>query len=207
MATSPRRIGAQTSKTRDVLLDCVERLMLEEGYAGVTYRAVGAKAAVTSGLVQYYFPTLDDVFVATIRRRTDRNLERLVAALEARPDQTLRVMWEFSWDEAAGALITEFTALANHRKSIRAQIAEVIERTRQVQLDAMTKYMQTRELSDEHLSPGALLLFITGIPKFLKLEEGIGVRTAHSDVVDAFECYLDSVEPARPHDPAPIPQG
>jgi len=41
---SPRRVGAETSKTRDVLLDCVERLMLETGYASVTYRAVATKA-------------------------------------------------------------------------------------------------------------------------------------------------------------------
>ena len=51
-----RRVDAETSKTRDPLLDCVERLMIEPGYAGVTYRAVSAKAGVTSGLVQYYFP-------------------------------------------------------------------------------------------------------------------------------------------------------
>ena len=31
MAASPRRVGAETSKTRDALLDCVERLMGEEG--------------------------------------------------------------------------------------------------------------------------------------------------------------------------------
>ena len=53
---STRRVGAETSKTRDLLLDCVERLMLDTGYAGVSYRAVAAKAGVTAGLVQYYFP-------------------------------------------------------------------------------------------------------------------------------------------------------
>ena len=46
-----RRIGAETSKTRDQLLDCVERLMLDKGYAGVSYRAVATSAGVTSGLV------------------------------------------------------------------------------------------------------------------------------------------------------------
>ena len=66
------------------LLDCVERLMLETGYAAVTYRAVAAKAGVTSGLVQYYFPTLDDLFVAAIRRRSEQNLERLADALRDR---------------------------------------------------------------------------------------------------------------------------
>ncbi len=83
---SPRRVGAETSKTRDLLLDCVERLMVDTGYASVTYRAVAAKAEVTPGLVQYYFPTLDDLFVAAIRRRSEQNLERLAEALRTNAD-------------------------------------------------------------------------------------------------------------------------
>ena len=66
--TSPRRIGAETSKTRDLLLDCAERLMVNEGYPAVTYRALAAEAEVTAALVQYYFPTRDDIFIAAIRR-------------------------------------------------------------------------------------------------------------------------------------------
>ncbi len=86
MAASPRRVGAETSKTRDALLDCVETMMLEEGYASVTYRAVAAKAGVTPSLVQYYFPTLDDIFLAAIRRYSDRNLELLRRGLENRAE-------------------------------------------------------------------------------------------------------------------------
>lgn len=43
--------------------------MLHKGYAAVTYRALAAEAGVTPALVQYYFPALDDLLVATIRRR------------------------------------------------------------------------------------------------------------------------------------------
>ncbi|HVR00067.1 MAG TPA: TetR/AcrR family transcriptional regulator, partial [Mycobacterium sp.] len=115
------------------------------------------------------------------------------------------VMWEFGWDEAAGALITEFTALANHRRSIRSQIAEVIERTRQVQLVALTTYMQSRNLVVD-LSPGALLLLLSGLPKLLKLEEGIGVRAAHDEVVGAVLSRLDAVEPGHPDRSTPKPK-
>src|SRR6476659_11439308 len=97
---SPRRVGAETSKTRDLLLDCLERLMAETGYASVSYRAVAAKAKVTSGLVQYYFPTLDDMFVAAIRRRSEQNLERLKAELQEHGDQPLHYLWDYSRDEA-----------------------------------------------------------------------------------------------------------
>lgn len=196
MTASSRRVGAETSKTRDVLLDCVERLMSEEGYASVTYRAVAAEAGVTPSLVQYYFPALDDIFVAAIRRSTDRNVARLTEALQEHPADPLRVLWQYSWAEATGALITEFMALGNHRKSIRAEIAEVTERVRRIQLDALeSRFGKGIALPEGQLSPAALLLLITGMPKFLNLEEGIGVKTAHNEVVRAFERYLGVAKP------------
>lgn len=192
---SPRRVGAETSTRRDVLLDCVERLMVEKGYAAVTYRAIAAKAGVTPGLVQYYFPSLDDVFVAAIRRRSEQNLERLAEALRKHADQPLRVLWEYSRDESTAALSTEFMALGNHRKSIRSEIAEVTERVRRVQLETLTVRWGETGLPEGGLSPAALLFLITGIPKLIRLEKGVGVSTAHADVVEAFERYLGSVEP------------
>ncbi|WP_019926149.1 TetR/AcrR family transcriptional regulator [Nocardia sp. BMG111209] len=198
MTESPRRTGAETSKTRDLLLDCVERLMLDEGYAAVTFRAVATKAGVTPGLVQYYFRTLDGIFLAAIRRYSERNIRHLTEALQGPPDQLLRVLWEYSWDESAGALTTEFMALGNHRKSVRAEIAEVTEQVRRLQLDALASCSVDEEILGGQLTPGGLLLLITGIPKFLSLEEGIGVTTAHQELVDAFDRYLHTVDSTGP---------
>ncbi|RDH76314.1 TetR/AcrR family transcriptional regulator [Mycolicibacterium moriokaense] len=195
MATSSRRVGAETSKTRDVLLSCVEKMMLEEGYASISYRTLAAKAGVTPSLVQYYFPSLDDIFVAAIRRYSERNLDLLSKALEMRTEDPLRALWEYSWDEATSALMTEFMALGNHRKSIRTEIADVTERVRAVQLKALRAKFGAKARPDGQLSLPAMLLMVTGFPKFLNLEESIGVKTAHKEVVQAFEAYLDRVEP------------
>jgi AcrR family transcriptional regulator len=198
MATASRRVGAETSKTRDTLLDSVEKLMLEEGYASVTYRGVAAKAGVTPSLIQYYFPSLDDIFIGTIRRYSERYLTHLTAALERRTDDPLRAVWESSWEEATGAFITEFMALGNHRKTIRNEIAAVTEGVRKIQLDALiAKYGDdARPIWD--LSLPALQLLMSGLPKFLNLEKGIGVNTAHAEVTEAFERYLVDVEPPSP---------
>ncbi len=195
MAASPRRVGAETSKTRDGLLDCVETMMLEEGYASVSYRALAAKAGVTASLVQYYFPSLDEIFLAAIRRYSERNLELLRSALQKRTRDPLHAMWEYSWGEATGALITEFMALGNHRKSIRSEIAEVTERMRKLQVEVLSEAFGADARFEGELSLGAVVLLITGIPKFLNLEEGVGVKTAHTEVVQAVERYLDAVEP------------
>jgi len=195
VATSARRVGAETSKTRDTLVDCVEKMMLEEGYASVTYRALAAKAGVTPSLVQYYFPSLDDIFIAAIRRYSARTLPLLAQAFAKRTDDPLRALWEYSWNAATGAMMTEFMALGNHRKSIRVEIATVAESVRKVQLDALVaKFGKDARLFGD-LSLSALQLLISGLPKFLNLEEGIGVKTAHAEVTEAFERYLDTVEP------------
>jgi AcrR family transcriptional regulator len=190
-----RRVGVETSKTRDRLLDCVERIMVDRGYAGVSYRALAASAGVTSGLVQYYFPTRDDLFVAAIRRRGEQNLARVTEALEARADEPLRVLWEFSQEESTAALTTEFLALGNHRKSIRAEIADVTERVRRVQLQAVEAKYGKDGIGDGSLSTAAFLFVLTGIPRLIRLETAVGASTAHTDVVQALERYLDTVEP------------
>ena len=159
-----RRVGTQTSGTRDLLLDCAERLMVEEGYASVTYRKVAAKAGVTSGLVQYYFPAIDDLFVAGIRRANERNLRQLTEALEARPDDPKRVLWEYSRDEAATSVMLEFMALGNHRKSIRSEIAHATNRVREVQLAALASYWREHG-NGEDPSPSGNVVPDDGAPQ------------------------------------------
>lgn len=194
MAAAPRRVGAETSKTRDALLDCVEKIMLEDGYASVSYRALANKAGVTPSLVQYYFPSLDDIFLGAIQRYSQRNLAILAMALEARSDDPLHALWDFSWDEATSALMTEFMALGNHRKSIRSAIADVTNQVRRVEVEALARKFGKGARLGGDLSLNATALLVTGIPKFLNLEEGIGVRGAHEEVIKAIERYLDSLE-------------
>lgn len=180
------------------ILDAVERLMLHQGYAAVTYRALAAEAGVTPALVQYYFPTLDDVLVATIRRRIEGHVERLVAALQERSSEPLHVIWDFAKEEATAALMIEFTAMGNHRKSIQAEIAQVAEKVRQVQLDAVNSIPPGASAAERELSPPALVFLLAAIPKILRVEASLGVSTVHAEVMSAFERYLDNIEPRAP---------
>ena len=60
-----------------------------------------------------------------------------VSASQLRSNEPLRVVWEYSRDEATAALTSEFMALGNHRPSIRAVIADVTEQIRRAQLAAL----------------------------------------------------------------------
>lgn len=189
---SHRRVGSTTSKTRQRLLDSVEQLMVDQGYAAVTYRAVASDAGVTAGLVQYYFPTLDDLLVAAVRRRSEQNLERLQAAL-AGGDHPLRVLWDYSNHEATAALTIEFMALANHRESIRAEIAEMTKQVRKLQFDALAGRTES-ELHLE-LTPTAVTFLVNAVPKLLQLETSVGIDAGHAEIVDVIEQLLSATEP------------
>ena len=51
MAVAARRIGAESSATRALIVDAAEQVMLEEGYAAASTRRVAARAATRRVLV------------------------------------------------------------------------------------------------------------------------------------------------------------
>jgi AcrR family transcriptional regulator len=190
-----RRVGAETSVTRSRLLDVTEELMLEGGYAAVSSRRVAAKAGVKAPLVHYYFPTLDDLFVAVFRRQTDGNLQRLSADLER--GTPLRVIWDYACDRKGTALMAEFVALANHRKAIQAEIAEAAGRFRKMQLEALSGVLEGYGVDTEAVSAEALVVVLTAIPVVLVSEEVLGVTTGHPEARAMVEHFLERFEGAR----------
>jgi AcrR family transcriptional regulator len=193
--TTPRRIGTEGSETRALLLDVTERLMRDEGYAAVTSRRVAKKAGVTPALIHYYFPTLDDLFLALFRRGAERNLTRQARALES--PQPLRALWEFSIEPAGTALLTEFMALANHRKSIRAEIAEYAERFRRQQADLLASRLDdggTGGIDPEEVPPLAVLVLMSTVSRGLVLEDALGITTGHAETLGLVERLLRRFE-------------
>ncbi len=191
-AASSRRIGAKDSKTRALLLDAAEALMLEEGYAAVTSRRVAARAELKPQLVHYYFRTMDDLFIEVFRRRAEQDLPRFEQAIAE--DGSLRNLWRLNADPRGARFTIEFMALANHRKAIRAEIARYAERFRAAQLDAVTAALAARGVTEERLPPIAALLLMTGLSQLIALEGAIGVTDGHEDTLAYVEraiCDLD----------------
>ncbi|WP_033321547.1 TetR/AcrR family transcriptional regulator [Streptomyces yerevanensis] len=190
--TAPRRMGTESSKTRLLLLDVTERLMLEEGYAAVGVRKVAREAEVAPALVLYYFRTLDDLFLAVLRRRADEELKRLDRLLGG--PQPLRALWRLS-SHPGNALTTEFTALANHRKAIRAELAAYAERYREAQLEALTRGLAEAgtELPPE-VSPAVLLVLTNALGRVLMMENAMGMNTRHAETLAFVEEVLQRYE-------------
>ncbi|MEU4413151.1 helix-turn-helix domain-containing protein [Nocardia salmonicida] len=190
-----RSSDAENSTSRSALLDAAERIMLEEGYAAVSSRRLGTRAGVNPALVYYYFDNMDNLFVELFRRGADRSYERQLRALESA--QPLWALWDSIHDQSHTALTMEFVALANHRKAIQAEIAESSRRFRSLQLDAVAKILADYGASAARYTPGALVLLMSSISRFLRMEEAFGLEAGHADVVDLIESFLREVEGER----------
>ena len=179
MTTAPRRIGATDSQTRARLVDAAERLLLEEGYAAVTSRRVAAAAGLKHQLVHYYFRSMDDLYLDVFRRRAEAQLARFQRVVTAAP--TLRTIWAATSEVGGAAFNIEFTALANHRKAIRAEIAAYAERFRALQLDAISGILEARGIGPDECPPVVALVAMTGIAQVLDLEDALGVTSGHDE--------------------------
>lgn len=169
--------------------------MVDESFAAVTSRRVAEKAGVNAALVHYYFPTLDDLFIAVYRRRTEALVGRLEAALS--DEQPLWAIWEFNTDRTATTLVSEFLALANHRRAIQAEIAGAAEHLRKLQIEAMANLLERHQIDRKLVDPASLVLLMVAIPRTMVIEETLGMTTGHDATRDDIERYLTEIEGPR----------
>jgi len=194
--TTARRLGAETSQTRARLLDAAEALMFDEGYAAVTSRRVAARAELKPQLVHYYFRTMDDLFLALYRRRAEQGLERQARALAG--EQPLWALWDLSRDPRGTAVTMEFTALANHRKAIRAEITASAERYRAEQARGIATVFERYELASDVPVPVVCTVLLTAVSRFLVIEhETLSMSTGHDETVAFVEQLIRSLEGDR----------
>src|SRR5213079_917795 len=113
----PRRPRAATAEKRTRILDATEHIMLRDGYAAVTSRRVEAEAGLK---LHYHFGTLDDLFIAVVRRRGEINVALLTDALAS--PEPLRAWWRLASERRGNTLLVELTAVANHRPAVKAEV-------------------------------------------------------------------------------------
>jgi AcrR family transcriptional regulator len=192
-------LGLASAENRTVLLDAAEELMREEGYAAVTSRRVATRAGLKPQLVHYYFRTMDDLFLELIRRGTEQRRVRLEQALES--SEPLNAVWEVCSDPQITALTWEFMALANHRKSIRAEIARSGEEFRALNLEALTRTVHKSGVRLQGWPlPAVMFLMEAGI-RILVIEKSLGMSTGHAEILAVAKKYQRLLQRGRK--PAP----
>lgn len=187
---------APTPKTKDKdagarerLMEATAQIMRDEGYAAATSRRVAARAGVRSALVYYYFPTMDDLFVAVLRSGSEASLARMRQAITA--DEPLRELWKINTDSQWSSLHTEFMALANHRKVIGAELKAFAERVRDIETAATTVALRAHGVDLDAYPPVAVSMLVAQIARSLCNEAAIGMTEGHRELEALVECYLD----------------
>lgn len=194
--------GSVDTGARSRLIETTAQIMREEGYAAATSRRVAARAGVKQALVYYYFPTMDDLFVEVLRTGAEAALERMRTALT--DDDPLRALWELNSDTRLTSLNSEFIALANHRKAIRAELKAYAERVRDIETAAVTVALRARGVDLDDHPPVAVSMLIAQIARSLCNERAVGVTLGH----DELRAFMDRLmtqlgAPARASAPPP----
>ncbi|MGV0853469.1 TetR/AcrR family transcriptional regulator [Mycolicibacterium phlei] len=190
MSSSPAAEGSRGG-TRAALIEATAQVMLEEGYAAATSRRVAKRAGVRPALVHYYFPTMDDLFLAVLREGAEANLARQREALAT--GRPLHALWRLNSTHGA-RLFMEFVALANHRKAIRSEIADYAERFAAAEEAAVAAAMTAHGVDRDKYPPVVMSMIVTSLARIVLLERGLGISRGHEEVEAFIRRYLDRFE-------------
>ena len=187
--TVKRRMAPENAATRVLLMDAVESLMREQGYAAVSARAVAALSGLKYPTIFYYFESMDDLLLGTYRRRTQNVLDRTEAALNS--DRPLHALWSAASDPFDAALSLEYMALSNHNELVRAETIAFGERMRRIVADRLSERLRRAPGDDKGVfTPFGITLSLTSLGGLLGFESALGISGGHRG--DQSDCRLGS---------------
>jgi TetR/AcrR family transcriptional regulator len=188
-AASIRRMGAESSRTYARLLDAAAQIIESDGSAAVTARRLAAAVGLKREIVHYYFRTIEDVFIAVMRREGEKVRLALTQAMESK--DPLRAIWALSRGEKSSFL--EFVVLAHRSKAIQIEVKRYLEEFRSIQSRALARHMELRGIKVK-IPPVALILILHGLIQALAIETTLGVSYGHAETEAIIERYLRDFE-------------
>jgi AcrR family transcriptional regulator len=192
LVTTTRVPRAATAEKRQRLLDAAERIMVRDGYAAVTSRRVEADAGLK---VHYHFGSLDELFIAVVRRRGEQAGVQLTDALTS--DQPLTSWWAVASDRRGNALLVELTAAANHRPAVQAELAGFAGAVRRQQIDALETILDDYGIDRDDFPPALVAATVQGLAFAMAHDQVAGFDTAQAEASAAMERLLVKLERQR----------
>ena len=197
MATaSPARRDAT-----DALLDAAESLLVEVGYAAITVRRLADRAGVNHGLVHYYFGSMEEVFLQTLERFTDRLIERQQALYAAEVPfadkwRTAMRYLRADFDSGYQKVWLELQAMAWNHDEMRERVASVLGRWLGVLVPAFEIGLDELGIDKSRFPTIAVVTLVTTFNQGIMLEHLSGVTTGHEDILAMIDRWLAEQEDA-----------
>jgi AcrR family transcriptional regulator len=167
----PRRTQAQRrAATRGALLDAALHLLVKDGYANLTTRRIAARAGVSQGAQQHYFPSKSELVLEAVRHAISqiaedslRRTELLAAGGTPRHEAMLDEMWAVHQSPAFRATLELWAAARSDvelRRSLRGLERSIAEMVR-----ASTRATFGEEADNHELQElvGVLLATVRGL--------------------------------------------
>ena len=195
MTTDGRRRTPAAEEKRRLILDATEEILLKEGYAAVSSRNVAAAAGIKAPLVHYYFPTIDDLLVALLQRRSDRIVGRMSEALTS--SEPLKSWWEVASDPRGTSLFVELMAAANHRPLLKAEFGRIARDVRRMQMDTLESLLPQYGLDARLLPPPLVAAAMQGLAFSAVQDQAAGYDTHADEAIAAMGRLIDHLEGRR----------
>lgn len=189
--TTTRRLGKKTAKNRALLLEAAETLMCNEGYASVTARKVAAQAGLKVQLVYYYFETMDELILEVIRQHSAQRMKRFVKALAS--PEPLRALWELNRDKGSALFTTEVLAMANHKDSIRTELAAIGDEFRVLQAEAVGQILEERGVDTRLYPPTAIVATVAALSRAMAQDRALGANSGYDEAAEIVERLINSL--------------
>jgi AcrR family transcriptional regulator len=173
VAFEPLTPERRRAMTRRHLLDAAAIVFTRNGFHGSTLDEVAATAGFTKGAVYSNFKSKDDLFLALLDDRIERQFAVATEVLDSGPhdtaDQLPRVRelmrsGAFFWDDAWNTLYLEFVLYSRRNPEAAAKLAASSQRTRAFVTDMVgTEYAAAATAGPkypiDHLAEISLALF------------------------------------------------
>lgn len=190
MSTEDLRV-ARGRSTREGLVEAAAGLLREQGYAGMTMRAVADRADVRLSLVHYHFGSKQGLLAAVLDDLTDGLLERQRAMFAA--DRPFSEHWRMACDYLREDVRSGYVRILWELWAAGLNDPELAERWRATQagwkelVEARVARWQAEHDVDLPMSPKALTALIGAIFEGFETEILAGVTEADSPHLEALE--------------------
>ena len=184
-------MGPPDAPVRFKLLDATERVLMREGYPAVTSRNVGLEAGVDQKLVYYYFRTIEELVVATFKRRSEDFLTNLEDI--AKSSTPVRDLWALSTDKS-GRLIIAFMGMASRNAALLEEVARYKARANEIIEGIFSRCLSRTQLDHNVITPRFLNFVVASMALSLIVEGGLGLLDTEQDIQKSIEHCLHILE-------------
>ncbi|MDH4246987.1 MAG: TetR/AcrR family transcriptional regulator [Deltaproteobacteria bacterium] len=125
---------AEELHTRDKLIAATRALLIENGHAACTVKAIAVRAGVNHGLVHHYFGSKEGLLVAVLEHTAQEMLHHVPPGDRLQSDFKKFVRTVFLSNPERTSLMAEFFAMARHVPGVAAKLGEILPLRRQMMM-------------------------------------------------------------------------